>query len=181
MQALGAYGVIGVLGEKKEFLRHIQPAIKTLIEVASMAENFSFFAEFLTSLPDRPKPSDLTRVTTNKIDLERLQTVVIENVDPCINGGRYPIKRVIGQELKVSADIFKDGHDQISANLKWRKASTADSNRTPHATGRERPMGRHLSFHRKRSFTSSRSKHGKIVLNHGRSNLARSMARVTRT
>ncbi len=56
MQALGAYGVIGVLGEKKEFLRHIQPAIKTLIEVASVAENFSFFAEFLTSLPDRPKP-----------------------------------------------------------------------------------------------------------------------------
>jgi N-acetylmuramate 1-kinase len=56
MQALGAYGVIGVLREKKEFLRHIQPAIKTLIEVASHAENFSFFAEFLTSLPDRPKP-----------------------------------------------------------------------------------------------------------------------------
>jgi N-acetylmuramate 1-kinase len=56
MQALGAYGVIGVLREKKEFLRHIQPAIKTLIEVASLAENFSFLVEFLTSLPDRPKP-----------------------------------------------------------------------------------------------------------------------------
>jgi aminoglycoside/choline kinase family phosphotransferase len=56
MQALGAYGVIGILGEKKEFLRHIQPAIKTLIEVASLAENFNFFAEFLTGLPDRPKP-----------------------------------------------------------------------------------------------------------------------------
>ena len=60
MQALGAYGVIGVLREKKEFLRHIQPAIKTLIEVASLVENFSFFADFLNSLPDRPKPgSDL--------------------------------------------------------------------------------------------------------------------------
>jgi aminoglycoside/choline kinase family phosphotransferase len=56
MQALGAYGVIGILREKKEFLRHIQPAIKTLIEVASLTEDFSFFAEFLTSLPDRPKP-----------------------------------------------------------------------------------------------------------------------------
>jgi hypothetical protein len=33
MQALGAYGVIGILREKKEFLRHIQPAIKTLIDV----------------------------------------------------------------------------------------------------------------------------------------------------
>ncbi len=56
MQALGAYGVIGILKEKREFLRHIRPAIKTLIEVASVAENFSFFAEFLTRLPDRPKP-----------------------------------------------------------------------------------------------------------------------------
>jgi aminoglycoside/choline kinase family phosphotransferase len=56
MQALGAYGVIGVLGEKKEFLRHIQPAIKTLIDVASRSENFNFFATFLNSLPDRPKP-----------------------------------------------------------------------------------------------------------------------------
>jgi N-acetylmuramate 1-kinase len=56
MQALGAYGVIGILREKKEFLRHIQPAIKTLIDVASLTENFSFLAAFLTSLPDRPKP-----------------------------------------------------------------------------------------------------------------------------
>jgi N-acetylmuramate 1-kinase len=56
MQALGAYGVIGILREKQEFLRHIQPAIKSLIEVASVAENFSFFAEFLTSLLESPKP-----------------------------------------------------------------------------------------------------------------------------
>jgi len=70
-------------------------------------------------------------VTTKNIDLERMQTVVIENVDPCIDGGRYPIKRVIGQELKVSADVFKEGHDQISVNLKWRNAANAEWNRTP--------------------------------------------------
>ena len=88
-------------------------------------------------------------MTTKKIDLERLQTVVIENVEPCLDGGRYPIKRVIGQELKVSADIFKDGHDQISAILKWRKAASADWNRTPMRADRERPLGGRLSFHRK--------------------------------
>jgi len=48
-------------------------------------------------------------VSTKKNDLERLPTVVIENVEPCLNGGRYPIKRVIGQVLNVSADIFKEG------------------------------------------------------------------------
>ena len=53
MQALSAYGVIGILREKQEFLRHIQPAIKSLIEVASIAEDFNFLAEFLISFPDR--------------------------------------------------------------------------------------------------------------------------------
>jgi len=48
--------VIGILREKQEFLRHIQPAIKSLIEVASIAEDFNFLAEFLISFPDRPKP-----------------------------------------------------------------------------------------------------------------------------
>jgi aminoglycoside/choline kinase family phosphotransferase len=57
MQALGAYGVIGMLAKKREFLRHIEPAIKTLIEVASVTENFIFFADFLAGLPVRPKPS----------------------------------------------------------------------------------------------------------------------------
>ncbi len=56
MQALGAYGVIGLVREKTEYLRYIQPAIKSLIEVASLEENFNFFAEFLSRLPDRPKP-----------------------------------------------------------------------------------------------------------------------------
>jgi N-acetylmuramate 1-kinase len=57
MQALGAYGVIGLVKEKREFLRHIRPAIKTLIEVASAAEDFRFFGDFLAGLPDRPQTS----------------------------------------------------------------------------------------------------------------------------
>jgi len=69
-------------------------------------------------------------VTTKKNDLERLPTVVIENVEPCLDGGRYPIKRVIGQVLNVSADIFKEGHDQVCADLKWRKIGDPEWNRT---------------------------------------------------
>jgi starch synthase (maltosyl-transferring) len=69
-------------------------------------------------------------VTTKKNDLERLPTVVIENVEPCLDGGRYPIKRVIGQVLNVSADIFKEGHDQICAILKWRKVGHPEWNWT---------------------------------------------------
>src|SRR6201982_769595 len=44
----------------------------------------------------------------------------IENLQPLIDGGRYPIKRIVGEDLVVEADIFKDGHDVVAAILKWR-------------------------------------------------------------
>jgi starch synthase (maltosyl-transferring) len=53
--------------------------------------------------------------------LRAFPTAVIENIQPLIDGGRYPIKRVVGEDLVVEADVFKDGHDVVSAILKWRK------------------------------------------------------------
>src|SRR5436305_1115672 len=47
-------------------------------------------------------------------------SVVIENLQPRIDGGRYPLKRIVCEDLVVEADIFKDGHDVVAAILKWR-------------------------------------------------------------
>ena len=47
---------------------------------------------------------------------------VIENVKPEIDGARFPIKRVVGEEVKVLADIFCDGHDLVAASLLYRKS-----------------------------------------------------------
>src|ERR1700738_2267210 len=54
--------------------------------------------------------------------LRAFPAVVIENLQPLIDGGRYPIKRVIGEDVVVEADVFKDGHDVVAASLKWRMA-----------------------------------------------------------
>jgi starch synthase (maltosyl-transferring) len=43
--------------------------------------------------------------------------VVIENVQPEIDAGRFPIKRVVGEQLEVEADVFSDGHEEISVAL----------------------------------------------------------------
>jgi starch synthase (maltosyl-transferring) len=43
--------------------------------------------------------------------------VVIEHVQPAIDSGRFPIKRVVGEKVVVQADIFADGHDSVSARL----------------------------------------------------------------
>jgi starch synthase (maltosyl-transferring) len=47
-------------------------------------------------------------------------SAVIENLEPLVDGGRYPTKRIVGEDLVVEADIFKDGHDVVAAVLKWR-------------------------------------------------------------
>ena len=57
--------------------------------------------------------------------LRAFPSAVIENLQPLIDGGRYPIKRVVGEDLVVEADVFKDGHDVVAAVLKWRIAGEA--------------------------------------------------------
>ncbi len=52
--------------------------------------------------------------------------IVIENIYPELDSGRYPVKRIAGEPVNVSADIFKEGHDILSAVLKYRsKKDTA--------------------------------------------------------
>jgi starch synthase (maltosyl-transferring) len=58
-------------------------------------------------------------------------SVVIENIQPLIDCGRYPIKRIMGEDLVVEADIFKDGHDVVAAVLKWRAVGTRAWRETP--------------------------------------------------
>ncbi len=65
--------------------------------------------------------------------LRAFPTAVIENLQPLVDGGRYPIKRVAGQDLIVEADIFKDGHDVVAAALKWRVLGENSWHETPMA------------------------------------------------
>jgi starch synthase (maltosyl-transferring) len=50
------------------------------------------------------------------------QRAVIESVEPCVDGGRFPIKRILGDEVVVEADCFADGHDVVACLLRWRRA-----------------------------------------------------------
>jgi starch synthase (maltosyl-transferring) len=61
------------------------------------------------------------------------KTVVIENVAPAVDGGRYPAKREIDGAIEVSADIFREGHEQLLAFLKFRPAAETVWRETPMA------------------------------------------------
>ncbi len=52
--------------------------------------------------------------------------IVIERISPELDGGRHPVKRVVGDTLVVTADIFADGHDLLDAALFLRADDEAD-------------------------------------------------------
>ncbi len=47
--------------------------------------------------------------------------VVIENVQPAVDAGRFPAKRAVGEQAGVSADVFVDGHDRITVRLRYQE------------------------------------------------------------
>ena len=55
----------------------------------------------------------------------------IEDVFPLIEGGRFPVKRIAGEPVEVWADIYRDGHDVVSAALVWRRERDREWRREP--------------------------------------------------
>jgi starch synthase (maltosyl-transferring) len=52
--------------------------------------------------------------------------VIIEAVAPEIDGGAFPVKRTVGDRLRVEADIVADGHEVLAAELLYRRAAESD-------------------------------------------------------
>jgi len=50
-------------------------------------------------------------------DHDGTRRAVIDRVEPEIDGGRFPIKRTVGETVTVLADVFADGHDVVSCRL----------------------------------------------------------------
>jgi starch synthase (maltosyl-transferring) len=58
-----------------------------------------------------------------ELSLPLLRRAVIENVEPQVDGGRFAIKRVVGESVSVEADVNADGHQVLDAVVCFRKAS----------------------------------------------------------
>jgi starch synthase (maltosyl-transferring) len=57
--------------------------------------------------------------------------IQIEQVWPALDCGRYPVKRTLGQPVEVWADIFRDGHEIVRAEVKYRAAGSRRWLRAP--------------------------------------------------
>ena len=59
------------------------------------------------------------------------ETAVIRRITPSLDNARFAVKRAVGEEIHVEADVFKDGHDEVAVLLKWRKSGDKTWRETP--------------------------------------------------
>ncbi|HEY6726008.1 MAG TPA: maltotransferase domain-containing protein, partial [Polyangiaceae bacterium] len=57
--------------------------------------------------------------------------VWIEGIEPTVDAGAFPVKRVLNDVVQVGADIFKDGHDLIAARVLYRVTGAAEFEHAP--------------------------------------------------
>ncbi|TCS39385.1 alpha-1,4-glucan:maltose-1-phosphate maltosyltransferase [Paucimonas lemoignei] len=83
----------------------------------------------------------------------KMPRVAIEAVSPTVDGGRFAVKRVVGDCVTIEADVFTDGHEKLAVVLLWRPADEAEWREVRmHAIGNDRwaaslpltRLGRHL-------------------------------------
>jgi starch synthase (maltosyl-transferring) len=55
----------------------------------------------------------------------------IEDIYPLVDGGRFLVKRMVGERVEVWADVYRDGHDLIRAALLWRRERDREWRREP--------------------------------------------------
>jgi starch synthase (maltosyl-transferring) len=78
-------------------------------------------------MQDRPA----TNAKTSSLAERCGSRIFIEDVYPLVDGGRFPVKRTAGEPVDVWADIFRDGHVVLAAELLWRPLRSNDWARVP--------------------------------------------------
>lgn len=53
--------------------------------------------------------------------LIKTSSLIIENIQPIIDGGKFPVKREVGDLMTVKATVFRDGHDTLTVFLKYKE------------------------------------------------------------
>jgi starch synthase (maltosyl-transferring) len=71
------------------------------------------------------------RTTERRGSARGLERIVIECVTPELDGGRYAVKRLLGDLVEIGADVIKEGHDQLAATLLFKPPGSGEWKRVP--------------------------------------------------
>ncbi len=78
-----------------------------------------------------PKTAAAKQTPTPEVTEDGRVRAVIDAVLPVVDGGRFPVKRVVGDNVRITAHCFTDGHDVLRVMLRWRAEDQADAREIP--------------------------------------------------
>jgi starch synthase (maltosyl-transferring) len=81
-----------------------------------------------TAMHDRDVTANVSIPSVGDLSGRR---IFIEDVYPVVDAGRFPVKRIAGEAIEVWADIFRDGHAVLAAELLWRPEAANKWSRAP--------------------------------------------------
>jgi len=64
---------------------------------------------------------DQKKESSVSVPRDAWRRVIVESIDPSIDGGQFAIKRSLGEPIGIKASVFTDGHDELSGFLLYRK------------------------------------------------------------
>ncbi|HEV8216358.1 MAG TPA: alpha-1,4-glucan--maltose-1-phosphate maltosyltransferase [Gemmatimonadaceae bacterium] len=67
-----------------------------------------------------------TRKTDRRSNPRRAEFIVIECLTPQLDGGRHPVKRIVGDRVSVGADLIQAGHDTLGARVMYMGPGDSD-------------------------------------------------------
>jgi starch synthase (maltosyl-transferring) len=85
-----------------------------------------------------PLPIDADAAASAARNWTRL---ALEAPTPAVDGGRFPVKRIIGELVDVEIDIIGDGHDKLTAVLQWQPPGEVAGEDLPWHETRMRLLG----------------------------------------
>ncbi|MBV9969373.1 MAG: DUF3416 domain-containing protein, partial [Xanthobacteraceae bacterium] len=65
----------------------------------------------------------------------RAPRIAVEHIRPSIDEGRFAVKRLAGESVEVTADVFSDGHGILAADLVWKAGDEREWHRAPMTMG----------------------------------------------
>ena len=68
----------------------------------------------------------------------RAPRIAIEHIAPQVDGARYMVKGIVGQALRIEADVFMDGHAQLAVQVLWQEANGKPVSHAMEAFGNDR-------------------------------------------
>ena len=77
------------------------------------------------------EPGEAWSVLPRPHDRTAPPRIQILNPAPMIDCGRFPAKRTVGEWVEVSADVFRDGHEILRAQVRYRGPGDAEWSETP--------------------------------------------------